>query len=205
MAVTIMPGRAINARFMLIRCMCHLFLLISCLHHDLSLCDIDMIGMIEQKTANGHHFTLIAIDYFTKWEEGASYANVKKKVFIRFFKNIICRYGTPNMMRELCECFKIEHHNSSSYRPKMNDIVDATINNIKIIQKMVKTYKDWHEMLPSALHDYRTSTHTSTGATPISLVYGMEVVLPIEVVIPSLRVLMETGLEEAEWVQTRFG
>ena len=32
----------------------------------------------------------------------------------------------------------------------------------------------------------------------------MEVVLPIEVEIPSLRVIMETKLSEAEWVQKRF-
>jgi len=39
---------------------------------------------------------------------------------------------------------------------------------------------------------------TSTGATPYSLVYGMEAVVPLEVEIPSLRVLMESGLEETE-------
>ena len=42
------------------------------------------------------------------------------------------------------------------------------------------------------------------GATPFSLVYGMEAVLPIEVEISSLRVLMEAKLEEAEWVQARY-
>ena len=36
---------------------------------------------------------------------------------------------------------------------------------------------------------------TSTGVTPFSLVYGMEAVLPIEVEIPSLRVLIETKLK----------
>jgi len=69
---------------------------------------------------------------------------------------------------------------------------------------MVVTYKDWHEMLPFVLHGYRTSVRTSTGATPFSLVYGMEAILPLEVKIPSLRVLMETKLEEAEWVQARY-
>src|SRR3954471_6218960 len=69
---------------------------------------------------------------------------------------------------------------------------------------MVITYKDWHEMLPYALHGYRTSVRTSTGATPFSLVYGMEAVLPIEVEIPSMRVLMEAKLTEAEWCQRRF-
>jgi len=108
-------------------------------------------------------------------------------------------------MSELCEEFEIKHHNSSPYRPKMNGAVEAANKNIKkIIQKMVVTYKDWHEMLPFALHGYRTSMRTSIGATPFSLVYGMEAVLPFEVKIPSLRVLMETKLEEAEWVQARY-
>ncbi|KAI5437755.1 hypothetical protein KIW84_023752 [Lathyrus oleraceus] len=42
------------------------------------------------------------------------------------------------------------------------------------------------------------------GATLFSLVYGMEAVLPIEVQIPSLRVLMDVKLQEAEWVRTRY-
>ena len=69
---------------------------------------------------------------------------------------------------------------------------------------MVVTYRDWHEMLPFALHGYRTSVRTSTGATPYSLVYGMEAVLPVEVEIPSLRVLLDVKLDEAEWIRTRF-
>jgi len=180
---------------------------------------IDVIGAIEPKTSNGHRFILVVVDYFTKWVEAASYANVTRKVVVMFIKKeLICRYGIPEriitdnatnlnnqMMSELCEEFEIKHHNSSPYRPKMNGAVEAANKNIKkIIQKMVVTYKDWHEMLPFALHGYRTSVRTSTGATPFSLVYGMEAVLPFEVKIPSLRVLMETKLEEAEWVQARY-
>ncbi|RDX77708.1 hypothetical protein CR513_42123, partial [Mucuna pruriens] len=66
---------------------------------------------------------------------------------------------------------------------------------------MVVTYKDWHDMLPYALHEYCTSVQTSTGATPYSLVYNMEVVLQVEVEITSLRVLAEVGLKEVEWIQ----
>ena len=71
--------------------------------------------------------------------------------------------------------------------PKMNEAVEAANKNIKkIIQKMVKTNRDWHEMLPFALHGYHTSVRTSTGATPFSLIYSMEAVLPVEIEIPSL-------------------
>ncbi|XP_052880466.1 uncharacterized protein LOC128286792 [Gossypium arboreum] len=87
----------------------------------------------------------------------------------------------------------------------MNGAVEVANKNIKnIVGKMTETYKDWHEKLPFALYAYRTSIRTSTGATPFSLVYGMEVVLPIEVEIPSLRVLAEVKLDEAEWIQSRY-
>ena len=87
----------------------------------------------------------------------------------------------------------------------MNGAVEAANKNVKkIITKAIETYKDWHEKLPFALHAYQTGVRTSTGVTPYSLVYGMEVVFPIEVEIPSLRVLREVELEEAEWVQARY-
>jgi ribonuclease HI len=104
-----------------------------------------------------------------------------------------------------CQQFKIQHHNSAPYRPKMNGAVEAANKNVKkILSKMTETYKDWHEHLPYALCAYRTSVRTSVGATPYSLVYGMEAVLPVEVEIPSLRILSQTQLEEAEWAQARY-
>ncbi|RDX75963.1 Pol polyprotein, partial [Mucuna pruriens] len=143
-----------------------------------------MIGPIEPKASNGHRFILVAIDYFTKWVEAALNANITKSVVTKFIKrDIICHYGLPahiitdngknlnnKMMIELCEQFKIKHHNSTPYRPKMNGAVEAANKNIKkIIQKMVVRYKDWHDMLPYALHRYRTLVCTSTRATPYSL------------------------------------
>ncbi|KAG8502290.1 hypothetical protein CXB51_001975 [Gossypium anomalum] len=178
-----------------------------------SMWGMDVIGLISPKASNGHRFIFVVIDYFTKWVEVASYASVTKSVVSKFLKKeIICRYGMPkeiisdnalnlnnNTIAEVCSQFKIRHHNSSPYRPKMNRAVEAANKNIKkIVGKMTETYRDWHEKLPFALFAYRTSVRTSTGATPFSLVYGMETVLPIKVEIPSLRVLSELKLDEAE-------
>ncbi|XP_054795773.1 uncharacterized protein LOC129301225 [Prosopis cineraria] len=171
------------------------------------------------KASNGHRFILVAIDYFTKWVEANSFASITQKTFLKFMKtNILCRYGIPERIitdngpnlngtevRNFCEKFQIKHHNSAPYRPQMNGAVEAANKNIKkIIGKMTVTYKDWHEMLPYALHGYRTTASTSIGVTPYSLVYGMEAVTPIEIEIPSLRVLAEVDLEENEWIRTRF-
>ena len=87
----------------------------------------------------------------------------------------------------------------------MNRVVKATNKNLKkIIEKTTDTYKDWYEKLPFVLHAYSTAVWTSIGATPFSLVCGMEVVLPTEVDILFFRVLMETKLEETKWVQARY-
>jgi hypothetical protein len=59
-------------------------------------------------------------------------------------------------------------------------------------------------MLPFALHTYCTAVRTSIGATPYMLVYGMEAVMPLEVEIPSLRVLIDFELEEVEWANVIY-
>ncbi|XP_070013524.1 uncharacterized protein [Nicotiana sylvestris] len=52
---------------------------------------MDVIGPIEHTTSNGHRFILVAIDYFTKWVEVASYKAVTKKVIADFIKDrIVC-------------------------------------------------------------------------------------------------------------------
>nr|XP_025884738.1 uncharacterized protein LOC112940689 [Solanum lycopersicum] len=161
---------------------------------------MDVIGPIEPATSNGHRFILVAIDYFTKWVEAASYKSVTKKVVADFVRNnLICRFGVPesiitdnganlnsHLMKEICEQFKIIHRRSTAYRPQMNGA------------------RGWHEMLPYALLGYRTTVRTSTGATQYLLVYGTEAVVPIEVEIPSLRIIQEAELSNAEWVSKRI-
>jgi len=61
-----------------------------------SMWGIDVIGAIEPKAANEHHFILVAIDYFTMWVAATSYACVMRSVVVRFImREIISRYGLP--------------------------------------------------------------------------------------------------------------
>jgi hypothetical protein len=48
--------------------------------------------------------------------------------------------------------------------------------------------KNWHKELPSVLWALRTNVSRATRATPFSLVYGAEAVLPPEVYLESARV-----------------
>ncbi|KAG8498092.1 hypothetical protein CXB51_007017 [Gossypium anomalum] len=137
---------------------------------------MDVIGSISAKASNRHRLIFVVINFFTKRVEATSYANV-------------------------CSQFKIKHYNSSPYRPRMNGVVEAANKNIKkVVGKMTETYKGWQEKLPFALYVYRMSARTFTGVTPFSLVYGIEVVSPIEVEIPSLLVLSQLKFDEVEWI-----
>ncbi|XP_030970103.1 uncharacterized protein LOC115990407 [Quercus lobata] len=113
--------------------------------------------------------------------EVGSYKVLNSEKVAQFIQtNIICKYGT-------------------------NGAVEAGNKNIgRILKKSTKNYKDWHLQLPYALWGYRTSIRTSTGATPYSLVYGMEAVLPIEMGVRSLRTIPESEIPEVDWLQSRY-
>ncbi|XP_070022931.1 uncharacterized protein [Nicotiana sylvestris] len=87
----------------------------------------------------------------------------------------------------------------------MNGVVETTNKNIKKIQrKMVDNHKQWHKKLPFALLGYRTTFRTSTRANPYMFVYGTEAVIPAKVEIPSLKIIQEAELSDAEWIQSRY-
>ncbi|XP_070040056.1 uncharacterized protein [Nicotiana tomentosiformis] len=158
--------------------------------------------------------------YFPDEEvEAITLKEVTKKVVVDFVhSNIICRFGIPktiiidnaanlnsHLIKEVCEKFKIEHRNSTPYRPKANGYVEAANkNNKKILRKMVQGSRKWHEKLPFALLGYQTTVRTSYGATPYLLVYGTKAVIPAEVEIPSLRIIIEVGIEDTDWVKSRL-
>ncbi|KAL6319909.1 hypothetical protein AAG906_036983 [Vitis piasezkii] len=183
--------------------------------HMLALWGIKIIGKISSKSFNGHEFILVAIDYFTKWVEAASYARLTSFGVASFIiSHIICRYGVPHRLISdrgvhfrvdvdtLLLRYGIQHHRLSVYRSQTNRAVEATNKNIKrILQRMIETCGDCLEKLLFALWAYRSSFHTSTGATPYSLVYGMGAVLPIEIEMGSLRVALEQQISEADWAQ----
>ena len=74
-----------------------------------------------------------------------------------------------------------------------------------LLKKVANRWKkDWHERMGEALWAYRTTYRTPTQATPYSLVYGVEAVLPLERQIPSLRISIQEGLSNEDSVRLRL-
>ncbi|XP_015169151.1 uncharacterized protein [Solanum tuberosum] len=87
----------------------------------------------------------------------------------------------------------------------MNGVVEVANKNIKkILRKMINNHRGWHKMLPYSLLGYRMTVRTSIGATPYLLVYGTEAVIPVEIEIPSSRIILEAELSDVDWVRKRI-
>eukprot|EP00253_Pinus_taeda_P036071 PITA_36071 len=107
---------------------------------------------------------------------------------------------TSNMMKKLMEECKIKHIKSTSYHPQENGQVES-INKVieSIITKTVHLHRrDWAERLPEALWAYRTTWRNTTGHSPYELVYGKEVLLPIEFQVKTFKMAVQLGMDLSE-------
>ena len=88
---------------------------------------LDFIGQIHPSSSKGHHFILVATDYFTKWIEVVPLKNMTHKEVIKFIlEHIIHRFGISqtlttdqgssfisHQVHEFAESLKIKLLNSS--------------------------------------------------------------------------------------------
>ena len=69
------------------------------------------------------------------------------------------------------------------FHPPLNNTIKYTLK-----KKLEKSKGSWVDKLPLVLWSYRTSFRTTTRETPFSLAYVVEVVVPIELRIPTFRI-----------------
>jgi len=68
-----------------------------------------------------------------------------------------------------------------------------------ILTKTVHLYRrDWAKILTEALWTYKTTWKNTTGHTPYELVYGKQVMFPIEFQIRTFKMAIQLGLDLSE-------
>ena len=97
----------------------------------------------------------------------------------------------------MLEHYQVKYQRSTLYYPQGNGQAEATNRMLlRILSKMVFDYgSDWKAHLADVLWAYRSSPKTATSFTPFSLVYGTDTISPIELVVPSPRVMQGNELE----------
>jgi hypothetical protein len=109
-------------------------------------------------------------------------------------------------IESLNQDFEVHHQKSTPYHPQMNGtvgdfnkILETTLTKIFIVNR-----DDWDLGIPAVLWAYRTTCKKITTQTPFKLVYDLEVVVPMEYLVPSLRIATFTGMDDTNAVQDRL-
>ena len=75
----------------------------------------------------------------------------------------------------------------------------------QILTKIVHLHRgDWAERLPKALWAYRTTWRNTTGHTPYELVYGKQVLFPIDFQVKRFKMAVQLGMDLSEAQQHRL-
>ena len=100
----------------------------------------------------------------------------------------------------------IKHRKSNPYYPHSNGLAESTNKTLKgILTKIVQQEPhNWDRKLVSALWAYRTAYKVTTNQTPFRLAYGQEAVVPLEFMVPSLRMAVDYDLDYNEVLRSRL-
>ena len=142
---------------------------------------MDVVGPFP-KAAGNKKYLLVGTNYFTKWVEAESLANIRDVDAKKFvWKNVVTRFGVPHSLisdnglqfdsksfRLCCSELGITNIYSTPAYPQRNGQAEAInkviVNGIK--KKLDDAKGKWVEELPHVLWTYRTTPHKSIGETP---------------------------------------
>ncbi|GJY07600.1 reverse transcriptase domain-containing protein [Tanacetum coccineum] len=121
-------------------------------------------------------FLIVAMDYFMKWIEAKGVATISGSQVKKFvLDNIVCRFGLSGEI-----------------------VSDNGAWGEGIKARLGEGNKNWIKELSHVLWAHRTMIKSSHGDTPFSLTYGTEVVIPVEVGMPTYRTAVVDTVHNGE-------
>ena len=147
-------------------------------------------------TFSGNQYTVVFMDYFTKWPEVFAVPNQRTETIARLLVEcVISRHGVPELLlsdrgpnflselvNEVCRLVGTVKINTAGYHPQCDGLVEkfnSTI--INMLSKCVEKHgRDWDDHLPYLLFAYRVAVQESTQESPFFLLYGRDPRIPTE-------------------------
>jgi len=156
---------------------------------------VDVFGPLP-KSKDGNSYVLVICDCFTRWIEAIPFPNQEAETVVRaFVDQYISHFGVPlqihsdrgtnltsKLFADMCDLLQLQHTKSTPQHPQSNGNVERFNRTLATMLTLYcdENQRNWDQFLPQMMMTYRSATNTSTGVTPNRMVFGREVVLPLQ-------------------------
>jgi transposase InsO family protein len=172
---------------------------------------LDLLGPVAQ-TYSGNKYLLVVTDYFTRYAEAYAIPDIEAKtVAEKLVTEFICRYGVPvqihtdqgsqftsALFQEMCKILHIDKTRNSPFHPQSSGLVEKLNGTIEdMLSKVIsKNQKDWDTFLPFLMLAYRSSLHDTLGESPNTMMFGREVLMPVDLLFGKTSQLKDVSTPE---------
>lgn len=138
-------------------------------------------------------------DYFSKWTEAFPLPNHKAQTVAKMLvEQWVCHLGAPctiytdqgrnfesNLFKEMRHLLNIHKTRTSPYHAQSDGLVERFNRTLLSMLSLFvgENQANWDVLLPYVMLAYRSSIHSSTGFTPYKVLFGQEIVLPVDIML----------------------
>eukprot|EP00253_Pinus_taeda_P035456 PITA_35456 len=147
---------------------------------------IDFVGPIQpQGKKKGTRYIITVMEYLTRWAEAQPVKDYTGVTAIKFlFEYVLTQFGCPKILM------------SDRGTHFLNETISALTEEFQ--------RSDWDPRIPAVLWAYQTTCKKLTGQTPFRLVFGVEAVMPMEYIVPSLQIAALMGMTDRGDLEERL-
>nr|GEX48561.1 reverse transcriptase domain-containing protein [Tanacetum cinerariifolium] len=133
---------------------------------------IDFMGPFP--SLRGNKYTLIAVDYLSKWVEGKALPTNDARVVVKFLKSLFARFGTPRAIISNCGThfcndqfakvmtkYGVTHRLTTAYHPQTSGQVEVSNRGLKRILER-KTASDHRKLQLNELNELRDQAYENS-------------------------------------------
>lgn len=159
---------------------------------------LDIMGPLPGTPGENKYIVVIG-DYFSKWTEAFPLPNQEAETVAKLLvEQWVCRFGAPrtihtdqgrnfesNLFKEVCRLLNIHKTRTTPYHPESDGQIERFNRTLLSMLSLFvdENQTNWDLLLPYVMMAYRSSVHASTGFTPYKVVFGQEIVLPVDVML----------------------
>lgn len=172
----------------------------------------DFAGPVNQESY------LILVDAYSKWPEVFTMTSTTTEMTIKRIREVCSRFGsmstlvtdnapqlTSDSFERYCKLNSITHLTTPVYHPQSNGLAEKFVDTFK--RALAKSHGNKEEFIQKFLQNYRATPNENApyGKSPAELMYGRQMRIPLDAVLPKKPQSGKRNLEMEEMFNKKHG